>query len=68
MKKNRGIPFRGVKVRRQRWRVRGWLQPEKIRSRHFETTIDCMVMKLTVYIRNVISFSYRPKIRWNLDI
>ena len=35
----------------------GWLPPEKIKSRHFEKFIDCMVLKLTVYIRSVISFS-----------
>ena len=38
-----------------------WLPPEKIKSRYFEQFTDCMVLKLTVYIRNVISFSYKPK-------
>ena len=31
---------------------------KKIKSRNFEKKNDCMVFKLTVYIRNVISFSY----------
>ena len=48
-------------VSRQRWRVRGWLPPKKIKSRHFAKSINCMVLKLTVYITNVISFSYKPK-------
>ena len=51
------------KVSRQRWRVGGWLPPEKIKSRHFailKKNIDCMVLKLIVYIRNIISFCYNP--------
>ena len=53
----------GAKVSRQRWRIGGWLPPEKFKSRHFEKFIDCMVLKLTVNIRNVISFSCKPKTR-----
>ena len=29
-------PLKKVKASRQRWRVGGWLPPEKIKSRHFE--------------------------------
>ena len=39
----------------------GWLSLEKIKSCHFEIFIDCTVLNLTVYIRNVISFSCEPK-------
>ena len=28
---------------------------------------DCLVLKLTLYIRNVSSFSYKPKTLWNPD-
>ena len=38
-----------------------WLPSENIKSRHFEKFIDCMVLKLSVYIGNVISLSYKPK-------
>ena len=56
------------KVSHQRWRVGGWLPPEKIKSCYFENNIDCMVLKLTVYIRNVISFSYKLKSWRNANI
>ena len=62
-KKIWGTPFRGRdKVNHLRWPVGGWLPPEKIKSRQFEKCIDCMVLKLAVYIRNVISFSYNQKL------
>ena len=41
--------------------------PEKIKSRPFEKNVGCMVLKLTAYIRNVISFSCKRKTRWNSD-
>ena len=57
MKKKSGVPplQGGDKVNRQRWEKRG-LPPEKIKSRHFEKFIDCMVLKLNVYIINFINF------------
>ena len=45
-----------------RCHLRKW---KKIKSRHFEKKYG---LKLTVYIRNVISFSDKPQIRWNSDI
>ena len=35
----------------------------EIKSRHFEKSVDCVVLKLTVYITNAISFSFKPKTR-----
>ena len=40
---------------------KGWLPPEKKLNRHFENFIAFMVLKLTVYVRNVIYFFYKPK-------
>ena len=39
----------------------GLLPPEEIKSRHFEKKNNCMVLKLTVYIRNVTSSLISPK-------
>ena len=33
-----------------------------------QTNTACMVLKLTVYVRNVIFVFYKPKTRWNFDI
>ena len=49
------------KVSCQRWRIRGMLPPQKIRSCHFETNIDCKVLQFNVYIRNVVTFSCKPQ-------
>ena len=46
MKKKIGVPHPGGKVSRQRWRVRGRLPPEKIKSLHFE---EKMVLLITGY-------------------
>ena len=46
----------------------GWLPLVKVQNRHFEKVIACMVLKLTVYIKNVISFFYKLKALWNADI
>ena len=43
------------KVSHQTWQVGGWFPPEKTESHHFEKFVDCMVLKLTVYIK--MSFS-----------
>ena len=54
-KKNRKYPLGEGKVSRQRFWVGGWLPPEKIKS-HYLKKNDCMVLKITVYSGNVISF------------
>ena len=54
--KNWGSTLPGARVSRQRPVGRGWLATEKIQNRHFEKGFVCMVFKLTVYVRNVISF------------
>ena len=56
---------------------RGWLPPEKIKvailkkkkkqNKTKQKNNHCMVLKLTLYIRNVISFSHKRKTRWNYD-
>ena len=67
-----GVPpffIPGARVGRQRPRSKSsekgewWLPPEKNLNRHFEKFIACMVLKLTVYVRNAnaISFFYKPK-------
>ena len=62
----------GGKVSRQRWRVRrGGCHLRKLKAAILKKKyIDCMVLnlKLTVYIRNAISFSYKPKTQWNSDV
>ena len=50
-----GVP--GARVSRQR-SVR---LPPKILNHHFEKVIACMVLKLTLSVRNVICFFYKPK-------
>ena len=39
---------------------KGVVAPEKIKSRHFENWKIYWLYGLTVYIRKVISFSYKP--------
>ena len=59
--KKSGVP-RGGKVSRQRWRVQGGgCHLRKLKVAILKKNVDCMVLKLTVYIRNVIFFSYKPK-------
>ena len=36
------------------------MPPEKIENCHFEKSIDCMVLKPSVYVRYAISFFYKP--------
>ena len=43
---------------RQSSKVRGWLPPPNILSRHFEKYLHGMVLKLSVHVRNTISFLY----------
>ena len=37
-------------------------------KKHFEKVVACMGLDLTVYVRNVISFRYKPKTGSNTDI
>ena len=53
MKLNRGMP---PYPRLGQALKDGGLPPKKIKNRHFEKVIACMVLKLTVYVKNVISF------------
>ena len=74
-KKIGGSTLPGARVSRQsRW-VRGGggnhltiEDTRKLKNRHFELVLACMVLKLTVYVKNFISFFYKPKTRWNSDI
>ena len=57
MKQIRGTPKHGGRVCRQSPRVQGgWLPPENILSRHFETYLHDMDLKLIEHVRNTISF------------
>ena len=51
----------GGKVSHQRWRVTGGCHLRKLKVIILKTIMDCMVLKLTVYIRNVIFFSVKPE-------
>ena len=58
--KNPGSPPNtGGRVSRQSPRVRGWLPPETILSRHFEKYLHDMDLKLTEHVRNTISLLYK---------
>ena len=48
----------GGRVSRQSPRVRGWLSPENILSRHFEKYLHDMDLKFTEQVRNAISLLY----------
>ena len=58
-KTNLGSTLPGARVSRQRPVDTGWLPPEEILNCHFE--VACVVLKLTVYVKNVISFFYKLK-------
>ena len=49
-------PFRWGKISLQRWRVRGWLPPEKILSHHFEKILLAIQMKPIVMLESPFSF------------
>ena len=57
----------GARVSRQRQWVGGGCQLRKFKKGHFKKLL-LVVVKLTTYVRNVISFSFKPKIRWNSKI
>ena len=44
------------------------MQAGNIKNNYFEKKRLSMVLNLTVYVRNVISFFYKQKTRWNSDI
>ena len=61
-KKNPGVPPKmGGRVSRQSSKVRGWLPPQNILSRHFEKYLHDMDLKLTEHVRNTISLLYKQK-------
>ena len=66
-KKSGGTP-NGGRVSRQSLKVRGWLPPENILSRHFEKYLQDMDLKLTEHVKNTISLLYKQKTWWNSDI
>ena len=45
MEKKLGVPPSGGVSKSSRTASKGWLPPEKIKSRHIEKLIDCMVLK-----------------------
>ena len=57
--KNQGYPLTWVS--RQSPRVRGWLPPENILSRHFEKYLHDMDLKLTEHIKTAFPFFIRKK-------
>ena len=46
---------------RQSSKVRGWLPPQNILSRHFEKYLHGMVLKLSGHVKNTISLLYMQK-------
>ena len=67
--KNGGTPFRwGLGKPSKMVGKRGGCHLWKTKVAILKKNIDCMVLKFTVYIRNVISFFYKPKTRWNSNI
>ena len=50
----------GGKVSHQIWQVGGGYHLRKLKVTILKKNVECMVSKLTVYIKNVISFSEKP--------